>query len=956
MTDLAGNVTQIERDASGQATAIVGPYGQRTSLSMDANGFLSAVTNPAHETTSLSNSAGGLLQGITGPRGETYSVAYDNLGRATNVADPLGGGWTDSASDKGVLKDYSYEVDVSCTNSLGDTLSRQMLLEPSGDTYVYYSLDGLPTETAISRLTGDMSSSFSDGTVLYTGMGPDPRFGNQAMQPVLSTLTFPNGVVYSASVQRTVGLTNSTDPFSLSGLTNVTTVNGNSYTRVYNPTNRTLTLTTPEGRTSSWVGDALGRIIHQTALGSPVTDVAYDAAGHLTAITNTSAIGAATMTFSYDGLGRLSTLTDPLGRTNAFGYDPAGRVQQLTTSDGSVASFTQDSEANITSVTPPGRPAHTFQYDPAGLMTKYTPPQVGADESVLYQHDTQRHLTQVTFPDGQAMTLQRGQAGRIDALTAGSGPTITYQYSSVNCLQPAALISSSGDAIQFSYSGSLRTGVAWSGTVTGQVNVQFSTDLLPISQSINGSPIAYGYDHDMRLLQAGGLSITRDPVTGFVIGTSIGNATDARQFDDRGLLTNYTASVNGTAVWTMALSFDTINRITNRVETLGGVTTAFGYVYDLAGRLQQVWQNGLLAASYTYDANGNRLSRNSETATYDAQDRLTTYSGATFAWSPNGTLTGQMVGGQTTSYTYDVRGALLSVTPPGAPQIDYILDPAGHRVGKKVGGNLQRCWLWDDNLPVAELDSNSIVTARFVYAADDRTPSFLVKGTNTYRIFSDERDSARLVVNLADGSIVQQIDYDEFGRVLADTNPGFQPFGFAGGFCDPDSSLVRFGARDYLAQTGQWTGRDPLRFDGRGFNLNAYLGNDPLNQTDPFGTGPGPNTLDLPDFLGGSLRLRRNDIDRIVNASQHGNDNQLQNALNDANSTIQDVTHVTANLVSQTAPLVYQAPFIASTLAEEGLHAVLEEVTEHHLIDDALEKDYEEQLEREQHHGKLHGH
>jgi hypothetical protein len=31
------------------------------------------------------------------------------------------------------------------------------------------------------------------------------------------------------------------------------------------------------------------------------------------------------------------------------------------------------------------------------------------------------------------------------------------------------------------------------------------------------------------------------------------------------------------------------------------------------------------------------------------------------------------------------------------------------------------------------------------------------------------------------GSIAQRVDYDAFGNVILDTNPGFQPFGFAGG-------------------------------------------------------------------------------------------------------------------------------------------------------------------------------
>ncbi len=115
---------------------------------------------------------------------------------------------------------------------------------------------------------------------------------------------------------------------------------------------------------------------------------------------------------------------------------------------------------------------------------------------------------------------------------------------------------------------------------------------------------------------------------------------------------------------------------------------------------------------------------------------------------------------------------------------------------------------------------------------------YCIAGTNTYRILQDERGSARLVVNTANGAVAQELDYDEFGRVLSDSAPGFQPFGFAGGLFDPDTGLVRFGARDYLAGTGMWTARDPLLFDGLQLSLYAYVNNDPVNLTDHFGTGP----------------------------------------------------------------------------------------------------------------------
>jgi RHS repeat-associated protein len=327
------------------------------------------------------------------------------------------------------------------------------------------------------------------------------------------------------------------------------------------------------------------------------------------------------------------------------------------------------------------------------------------------------------------------------------------------------------------------------------------------------------------------------------MGASLGGLSESMPYNEYGEPKSYTVAFGGSAVYDLTVERDSSGRIQTKTETIAGVTTTQFFGYDVAGRLTDVTVGGVLESHYDYDANGNRRARSgaagSASGTYDEQDRIKTYGATTYTFSPNGVLKSKTTPGGPTTYTYDVRGNLRLVTLPSGTLVEYVIDGQSRRVGKKVAGMLVEGLLYGTGLgPLAELDSVGSTVATFVYATKPNVPDYIIKGGKTYRVVTDQVGSVRLVVDAASGTVAQRIDYDEFGIVTNDSNPGFQPFGFAGGLYDRDTGLVRFGARDYDASIGRWTAKDPILFRGGDADLYTYRWNDPVDGADVRGTDP----------------------------------------------------------------------------------------------------------------------
>jgi len=454
--------------------------------------------------------------------------------------------------------------------------------------------------------------------------------------------------------------------------------------------------------------------------------------------------------------------------------------------------------------------------------------------NTFWRYNAARQMDYLVKPDGTVISNVYDFAGRLIATRAekdGMTDEISYTYDGAGRLET---VSRAGLPIQYSYDAFLQTGET---TPAGTVSREYNDDFWVTSLSLAGiMGVSYSYDDDGLLTQAGDISLNRDPTTGFLTGTTLGNITDQRTYNGFGEVANYTATASGNPIYTVAYGYDALGRITSQAETINGSTVNKTYIYDVRSRLTQVTTNGVISEAYTYDANGNALtryaSRFTNDATYDSQDRMLSYGGLACQYDANGNQTNRTEGGQTISLSYDLFGQLASVILPDGRNISYDRDALGRITAKRVSGVITKGWIYKDGLkPIAETDASGNVVSVFVYGSSPLTPDYMVKNGNTYRLIRDHVGTVRLVIDVNSGVIAQRLGYDSFGNVLSDTNPGFQPFGFQSGLYDNDTGFVQFGARWYDPFTGRWLSKDSLLL-AAGWNVYAFCASDPINLVD----------------------------------------------------------------------------------------------------------------------------
>jgi RHS repeat-associated protein len=736
-TDVS-DITRYAYDAQGHLTSVTNALGHVTTLSnFDALGHPQTVVDANNVSSTLTYAPQGWLASIS-TAGSVTTFAHNAVGDITKVTRGDGSSLTYTWDDARRL--------TAITNNLGET--------------VEYSLDAMGNRTA-QRLKDASNNLTKQNTWVYDELG---------------------------RLLKSVGAGNQTRK--------------QAYDLNDNPT----LSTDPLNHNSSQAYDALNRVVQNTDPLSGITRYQYDGQDNLIQVKDPRNV---TTNYQYDGLGNLTQLSSPDSGVSTYVHDAAGNVTQKTDARGVVTNYQYDALNRLTSRTYPAKPALnvTYAYDMStggnfgiGRLTAIQ----DASGMLAYQYDAHGNLVE------QLRSVEVSALNRYDSLK--------YAYDGANQLvridYPAGfsthyLRNTAGQVNQVQFS----VGSGNPITVAGNISYLPFGPLKGLTWA-NGASLNRVYDQDYRLSQQ-----------------SIGPWQSAYQYDANSNITQHSNSLFGQ----LDYRYDALNRLTEEKNA----QLQRSYNYDAVGNRTDKTTTTLGATPttqhqvYEYASNSNRLiADGAQAITTDAAGNLTTdHPSRQLNYDEQGRLLSVFIGGSlAASYRYNALGQRThKITSQGTTT--FLYGPNGQMLGEtqyNTGGLKvsSQPIIWLDDLPLAGLNVS--------YSAEGA-----VTQITPFYLHSDHLNTPRLATS-QDQRIIWGWQSDAFGVGNADSDPdhdGIQTvinLRFPGQYYDAESGLHYNYFRDYDPQTGRYVESDPIGLDG-GLNTYGYVYGNPLKYIDPTG-------------------------------------------------------------------------------------------------------------------------
>lgn len=862
VTDPANRVLTFNYSTLRQVQSIQDSVGVMATYTYDTNNRLTKVAYPDGSSVNMAYDLNDLLTVITDGSGKVMQTFnYDSNRRAVSLSQANGTGslnvqytndtQTQVTNSKGQATTYysgifggRYAITSLTGPGCGDCGGR-------GNSTFTYDANGNRTSKTDALGVSIQLTYDSNGNVLtrtVSGNGPSAtwsftynNFGEvlTSVDPLGNTTTNTydaHGNLLTTTIPSPTG----SGPGSTSSVTydskgqplTVTDALGNKSSATFNAAGLVASRTDPQGNTAQFFYDARG---NRTSMVDPfgkATSFVYDARNRVTQITYPD---GTTVRFAYDQRGRRTSITDPGGTVSTYAYNDADQVTSVSGPAGHTTSYTYDSEANLTSITDPNNNTTSYTYDSLDHVTAVTYPS-GLAEHLNYDSDD--NLLSKTDRNGNTITYTYDGLNRLVQKTYPDQTSVNYVYDSLNRL---AQVSDSTGTYAFSYNSQGKLSQA-----------QTSYSFLP-GKTFTTS---YTYDAASNLTgmvdpQGGLISYVYNP-SGEPSSITTPEGTFALSYDALGRRTGLSRP-NGVA---STYAYDALSRLASVQHQLRGTTfdgasytlspvgfqsaklnllnnssetDAYDAVYELTG----VTRTAGPAESYSYDQAGNRLNVNgSAAASYNASEQLVSDANATYTYDNNGNLLTKTDSTGTTKYTWDFENRLSSITLPNGVAVSFKYDPLGRRIYKSSSSSGTHVYVYSGVSLIEEVDGSGNSVAAYRHGVGIDEPLAENRGGAVYYY---EADSTGSVTSLTDssGALAATYVYDSYGNLISSAGSVANPFLFTGREFDSETGLYYYRARYYDPRLGRFLSAD--RVWPIGGNPYSYALNNPLTWIDPLG-------------------------------------------------------------------------------------------------------------------------
>jgi RHS repeat-associated protein len=840
------------------------PYNKRTKYTYDSMGRLASVESPLGTKTAYANDSRGNITTIT--LTPAASGANDQPSQQITYSYPTcdATNWricnkpTSISDQRSGVTSFTYNVGHGGTETIlgpGATAAARPLTKFTFDTRVRAptvetssSTAPLPDITVLTQIerclssNGTITYSCPSGDSIKTSYSYDASTITTRTQFLLNTVTADPGAINAATAFKydVVGnLTWADGPRSDGDITTFEFDKNRYTTKTIAPDpDGGGPLAAPE---TSFTYDAIGNqtsVRRKLGVGEEIFSATYNAARQ---VTQTSNPETGTVNYSYDIVGRPTEAyqtVDGQTRKTQNVYDALGRVTQTKSMLGGTlqpaSSYTYDDDSHVTSLADGKGNTTNYCYDGYGRMVEMRYPSTATPGTSLSCPGT---------PIGSLPSTADFQRIHYDAssnptsVRVRDNTTATFQYDALNHMTFKDVPDTDRD-VTYSYDLLGRMTAASLPGTNAALSVSWSYDKIDrvVSSSTLGRSVGYSY------------TWAGQSTVGWPDGKYMIYQTDPLGRPSTVTGIQQSAGGGGFAWPTFATySYDQLSRPTT-VDY--GNSTQTTYNYDATRYLLSSLAQNLAGTandaswSFSYNEAGQIAQRtlNNDayawTGSYNVSKSYAANGLNQYATAGNIALShdrrGNVTGGGGFAFVYDSDNRLTSSSGPGASNLTY--DAIG-RLARIISNGQTTEFLYDGDRLIGEYDGTGALVRRTIPGPSVDEPLGVYDGPGTasrQRLYRDWQGS---IVALTDdtGNATKTMGYGGYGE--ASLGMGGR-FGYTGQMRMSEmGDLYYYKARFYSPRLGRFLQTDPIGYDG-GLNLYAYVGNDPVNLTDPMGLDP----------------------------------------------------------------------------------------------------------------------